>query len=146
VDRVGEHEEVLIWLGLETNRVRNAKWELSRRTIFLRHPARERELTSIAADGTTRPIPAITSRVRGIDLTNLPNINFRDLELQLLVNERLNQAVENGYDESKDDPKLVAQSLADEDSDIERLISEQFDGDETILIPFIKVWQQKRLA
>lgn len=67
--------------------------------------------------------------------------NYRDLELQLLVNERLNQAVENGYDESKDDTAQVAVSLADEDSDIERLISEQFDGDETILIPFIKVWQ-----
>ncbi len=70
--------------------------------------------------------------------------NYRDLELQLLVNERLNQAVENGYDESKDDTAQVAVSLADEDSDIERLISEQFDGDETILIPFIKVWQQSR--
>jgi hypothetical protein len=72
------------------------------------------------------------------------SINFRDLEIQLLVNERLNQAIENGYDESKDDPTQVAVSLADEDSDIERLISDQFDGDETILIPFIKVWQQKR--
>jgi hypothetical protein len=72
------------------------------------------------------------------------NINYRDLEIQLLVNERLNQAVENGYDESKDDPAQVAISLADEDSDIERLISDQFDGDETILIPFIKVWQQKQ--
>jgi hypothetical protein len=72
------------------------------------------------------------------------SINYRDLEIQLLVNEALNQAIENGYDESKDDPALVAQSLADEDSDIERLIWEQFDGDEAILIPFIKVWQQKR--
>jgi hypothetical protein len=82
---------------------------------------------------------------KGWNLMNA-NLNYRDLEIQLLVNERLDQAVENGYDESKDDPKLVAQSLADEDSDIERLIWEQFDGDETILIPFIKVWQQRRSA
>jgi len=88
-----------------------------------------------------------TAQVRkGWHLMGNLNINYRDLEIQLLVNERLNQAVENGYDESKDDPKLVAQSLADEDSDIERLVWDHFDGDETILIPFIKVWQQRRLA
>lgn len=78
-------------------------------------------------------------------MANMPNINFRDLEIQLLVNERLNQAVENGYDESKDDPAQVAVSLADEDADIERLIHDQFDGDETILIPFIEVWQKRQL-
>lgn len=75
----------------------------------------------------------------------MPNINFRDLEIQLLVNERLDQAVENGYDESKDDPSQVAVSLADEDSDIERLVWDQFNGDETVLIPFIEVWQKRQL-
>jgi len=67
-----------------------------------------------------------------------------DNEIQALVNTALDQAAENGYDESPSDPADVAISLADEDSDIERLISDQFDGDETILIPFIKVWQQKQ--
>lgn len=65
-------------------------------------------------------------------------------EIQALVNTALDQAAENGYDESPSDPDDVAISLADEDSDIERLIWDQFDGDETILIPFIKVWQQSR--
>jgi len=63
-------------------------------------------------------------------------------EIQALVSEALDQAADNGYDESQDDPEQVAISLADEDADIERLVQDQFDGDETILIPYIEVWQQ----
>ena len=63
-------------------------------------------------------------------------------EIQALVSGALDQAADNGYDESQDDPEQVAISLADEDADIERLVQDQFDGDETILIPYIEVWQQ----
>jgi len=63
-------------------------------------------------------------------------------EIQTLVSGALDQAADNGYDESQDDPEQVAISLADEDADIERLVQDQFDGDETILIPYIEVWQQ----
>jgi hypothetical protein len=71
---------------------------------------------------------------------------MNDDEIQALVNTALDQAAENGYDESHDNPHSVAVSLADEDADIERLVWNQFDGDETVLIPFIEVWQQRRLA
>ncbi len=65
-------------------------------------------------------------------------------EIQALVNEKLDQAVENGYDESQDDPIQVAISLADEDTDINELVWGQFEGHETTLIPYIEVWQRGR--
>jgi hypothetical protein len=67
-----------------------------------------------------------------------------DSDLQALVDEKLDQAVDNGYDESQDDPEQVAISLMDEDTDIFELVSERFDGDETMLIPYIEVWQQRQ--
>jgi anti-sigma regulatory factor (Ser/Thr protein kinase) len=63
-------------------------------------------------------------------------------EIQALVSAALDNAADNGYDESPSDPEDVAIELADQDADIERLVWDQFDGDETILIPYIEVWQQ----
>jgi hypothetical protein len=72
---------------------------------------------------------------------------MNDDEIQALVSGALDQAADNGYDESQDDPEQVAIALADQDADIERLVWEQFGGDETVLIPYIEVWQcGKRLA
>jgi hypothetical protein len=67
-----------------------------------------------------------------------------DSDLQALVDEKLDQATDNGYDESQDDPEQVAISLMDEDTDIFELVSDRFDGDETMLIPYIEVWQQRQ--
>lgn len=66
------------------------------------------------------------------------------IDIQALVNEKLDQAVDNGYDESQADPIQVAISMADEDTDIHELVRKQFEGHETALIPFIKVWQRGR--
>jgi len=65
-------------------------------------------------------------------------------EIQALVSAALDQAADNGYDESQADPEQVAVSLVDDDADIEELVWDQFDGDETILIPYIEVWQQRQ--
>ncbi len=66
-------------------------------------------------------------------------------EIQALVNEKLDQARDNGYDGGQDDPSQVAISLADEDTDVNELVWNQLEGNETVLIPFIKVWQQRQL-
>jgi len=66
-----------------------------------------------------------------------------DSEIQALVNAAMDQALENKYDETFDDPLAVAVDMVDNDADIFDMVQEELDGDEEQLIPYIEVWQNE---
>jgi len=67
-----------------------------------------------------------------------------DNDFQKTVSEKLDQAVENGYDQTMNFPAEVAIDMVNHDSDIEHWVEEVFDGDLDLLIPYIEVWQKGR--
>jgi hypothetical protein len=69
--------------------------------------------------------------------------NVLEDRIQALVNRAQNNAVDNGYKEYvlTENPAALAIDMVDYDSDIAKLVEEEFFGDEEGLIPYIKVWQ-----
>jgi hypothetical protein len=67
-------------------------------------------------------------------------------EIQQMVNESLNNAVENGYEEMMMELPLedLAVDTYDNDADLADLVEEEFDGDALALIPYLNNWRLER--
>jgi len=68
------------------------------------------------------------------------------MDIQTLIIESMNRAVENGYKEftMHETPAAIAVDMVDYDSDIAKLVENEFAGDEVGLIPFIEAWQRSK--
>jgi hypothetical protein len=64
----------------------------------------------------------------------------KDMDVASAVHSALDQAVENGYDQSTNNPESVARDLFDNDADIAQLID--IDKIDEQLTPHVRSWQQ----